>query len=153
MTERLNRQKSVRYEVVKPRESLDASLLWVLGEDDFSRRIAERLGYFPDGQCLDFIIKACDRDLEALKKIKYVMGRTATFESPVTILLNIPYDTIEIGGFGFRKFSRITNSNICLSLDYPSRILIPSPENFAQNFPEIVQTEVVEGDKIITIKI
>jgi hypothetical protein len=153
MTEKLNQRYPVRYEIVKHRESLNAGLLWVLGEDDFSRKIAERLGYYPDSQCLDFITNACDRDLEALKTIRGAVGRIAIFEFPLTIsLLNTAYNTIEIGGFGFRPFSCIIGSNISLSLDYLNiRIYPPISENFAQSFPEITKTEVADEYHIITI--
>lgn len=141
------------FKIVVPEKPQNAIVLWRLGMDVKTQAISERLNYRPSDQEIDFITSAANRQEESLKRLTQVSGRTALFDSPEFAHLSfagVPFDTLEIGGFGRQRFIETKTPHV-ISLDKFAPINMPSEENFASLFPDIAQTEVVTNTGFRTL--
>lgn len=144
--------RNIPFDVVRPKEFPEAKILWTFDQDDISRSIAQRLGFYPGVDILAMVAAGCNRESAVLKRLLNISGRSANFTLDRAIrLINAPYDTLQIGGFGNQPQDWRYGSIGTVVKDAP--IDLPSTKNFAKSHPGIVRVDIINKDgKVETLE-
>jgi hypothetical protein len=136
-------------DIVKPPADFSAEIIWVLGQDQSTQGIAEKLGYHPKPQELDFTSQVVQRHPDTPSQLLHAMGRSADFRASPQTIFGMPYNTLEIGGYGYFELTTIGQG---MGIVRPEAVIdIPSNSNFTDIHRDIIETEVVEGSKRRTL--
>lgn len=138
-----------QYEYEKPVEGYTATIDWVFGSDPFTKELGRKLKFSVPNTDLENSLSILKRDPEGLKKITEVWGRTALFQSEQPgILFDHVLNAIELSGFGTQQFETV--SAYQMNIDFESPIKLPSSDNFADKYPNVTKTAVLnEGKEIV----
>lgn len=129
------------YDVVRAPEGISTDMVWVLGADARSSAVCEAIGYRPSPEEIGFVTQAVQREAGALASLKVATGRNAVFDREPVEILGLPYDAVQISGFGYQAFQHVVNG---FGVIDPSQPLgLPTADNFVTRYPEVTQTRVV----------
>lgn len=138
-------------DVIKPPEGFSSKLVWRLGQEPATRKIAEKLHFTPTDADLDFVLRATQRQPNTFPSLTQANGRRADFVASPQTLFETQYDTLEIGGYGYQDSISPPSRNGSLLVVLSNTIQPPSSENFALRHPFLGQTVVIseKGELIL----
>lgn len=143
-------QHRPNYDIQKQPEGYSSTIIWFFGSDPYTKQLSQRLGFLPSQDELDFTCALTKRDPSALGKITEIWGRSAKANSlHIESVLETPYDTLEIGGFGYQPINILKGASG--RVDFHSQIVVPSAQNFVDIHPRITQTNVLDKGREIRL--
>lgn len=138
------------YHLAYPEVPLNSQVVWKFGQDKYSKKIGKLVGFQPSTQRQNELEKIINTREINQEQIIYAAGRTLVLRNNPTTILGVNYNALDIGGFGYFPFKKKdTYTGI---IDYESdEILPPTTQNFAESFPTVTQTTVIDQNGEQTI--
>lgn len=128
-----------RYSYEMPESDTPHQIVWKLGSDGLSTYLSSQLDYQPSTAEIDFVSRVVNRESQALAKVRFASGRNLVLQAePLNIGIN--YDSMQISGFGYQRFSIVENGYGLFERNAP--IKIPTADNFALSHTDVTLTQI-----------